>query len=61
MFRNFGLRSIVVVDKHSHPIGIITRHGLALLEEIGEHEEKVEEKKIETFLYSQRHINTQFE
>jgi len=39
------------------------RHELALLEEIGENEHKVEEKKIETFLYSrsERHLNTQFE
>ena len=63
IFRSLGLRSILVVDKHSHPIGIIMRHELALLEEIGENEHKVEEKKIETFLYSQsqRHLNAQFE
>lgn len=61
IFRSLGLRSILVVDKHSRPIGIITRHELALLEEIGENEHKVKQKKRSTLLYSQPHKDTQFE
>jgi len=50
MFRSLGLREIIVVDKTSRPIGIITRHELALLEEIG-HEHVAKKKKEEVDLY----------
>lgn len=50
MFRSLGLREIIVVDKKSRPIGIITRHELALLEEIG-HEHAAKQKKEEFDMY----------
>eukprot|EP00588_Corethron_pennatum_P017056 CAMPEP_0194305452 /NCGR_PEP_ID=MMETSP0171-20130528/2886_1 /TAXON_ID=218684 /ORGANISM="Corethron pennatum, Strain L29A3" /LENGTH=910 /DNA_ID=CAMNT_0039056993 /DNA_START=47 /DNA_END=2779 /DNA_ORIENTATION=+ len=56
MFRCLGLRSLLVVDKRFRPIGIITRHELALLEEIGEHEHMVEKKKSLKRIYSEQSL-----
>lgn len=42
MFRCLGLRSLYVIDKSSHPLGVITRHELILLEEIGGDHHKIE-------------------
>ena len=51
IFRSLGLRTIVVVDNRSRPIGIIKRHQLALLEEIGHSEHKVARQKQKSFVY----------
>ncbi|KAL7496236.1 hypothetical protein ACHAWT_005885 [Skeletonema menzelii] len=51
VFRCLGLRSIVVVDNSSRPIGIIKRHQLALLEEVGHSEHKVARQKQKSFVY----------
>ena len=42
MFRSLGLRTVYVVDKQSRPIGIIKRHELARLEELGHLEHEIE-------------------
>lgn len=52
MFRCLGLRSLLVIDKKFRPIGIITRHELALLEEIGEEEHIKDEKLSESIVYT---------
>jgi len=50
IFRSLGIRQLLVVDKHSRPIGIIMRHELARLEEIGEDHHHIEKKQRETML-----------
>ena len=52
MFRCLGLRSLLVIDKKFRPIGIITRHELALLEELGEEEHIKNEKLSESIVYT---------
>lgn len=51
IFRCLGLRSIVVVDNHSRPIGVIKRHQLALLEEVGHCEHKVARQRQKSVIY----------
>lgn len=51
IFRCLGLRSIVVVDNHSQPIGVINRHQLALLEEVGHCEHKVARQRQKSVIY----------
>jgi len=52
MFRCLGLRSLLVIDKKFRPIGIITRHELALLEALGEEEHIKDEKLSESIAYT---------
>ena len=52
MFRCLGLRTLLVIDKKFRPIGTITRHELALLEELGEEEHIKDEKLSESFVYT---------
>lgn len=51
IFRCLGLRSIVVVDNNSRPIGVIKRHQLALLEEVGHSEHKVARQRQKSVIY----------
>lgn len=52
MFRCLGLRSLLVVDKRFRPIGIITRHELVLLEEVGMTEHTMEEIVTNSVIYT---------
>jgi CBS domain-containing protein len=40
LFRSLGLRSLIVTDAFGRPIGMITRHDLKLLEDVGMDEEQ---------------------
>jgi len=52
MFRCLGLRKLLVVDKRFRPIGIITRHELVLLEEIGVEKETITAKSMRSVIYT---------
>ena len=62
MFRCLGLRSLYVIDKSSHPLGVITRHELILLEEIGDDHHKIEKILKQSVAYMGKSaITNQFE
>jgi len=51
-FRTLGLRSLLVLDGASRPIGVISRHELHLLEEVGMAEEVVKTRRRESCHYT---------
>ena len=56
IFRSLGIRQLLVVDKHSRPIGIIMRHELARLEEIGEDHHQIEKKQRDATISSRSSV-----
>ena len=56
IFRSLGIRQLLVVDKHSRPIGIIMRHELARLEEIGEDHHHIEKKQRDATISSRSSV-----
>lgn len=62
MFRCLGLRSLLIVDKRHRPVGVITRHELYLLEEIGHDHHEVEKKIDQAAVYTEKSsLMNQFE
>lgn len=57
LFRSLGLRDLIVTDAFGRPVGVITRHDLKLLEDVGIDKEQYEHRLSELSL---NEINTTY-